>query len=397
MELLGSRNLSGKFALVTGGDSGLGFSIALALAKRGAEVVIANHNATSGEIAAKNLSKLSGSKVEALPLNLGSLQSVRNTFESFQQKYGARPLNFLINDAGITGRSTMTEDGFERNFEVDFLGHFLLTDLLLPALRRGAPSRVVIVSSGAHENACEAVGWPRDCFKDFTYLPPPVVPQKEVTIHTRLGPVQQNSSTYDIAKFLNAQHAAALATREAEHGIQSCSLTPGFVLTSMTERFMNTSGPTGAEAICKQQRHPDPSIPENPCPFSSDEGAAVLAFCATGQIRSGAYYSRDFACQERPIAMQGFTETMQLELYEKALDWVKPPTAVVHGFGQGEGPGPPPEELELPSQVWFLWPLFLARPTADAEHAAILRHNKAEQVYEVIAPRDTWRFHDGMV
>lgn len=273
-DILQGQNLSGKLALVTGGDSGLGFSIALAMAKRGAEVVIANHNATSGGIAAKNLSKLSGSKVEALPLNLASLTSVRQTFDMFAQKYGDRPLHFLINDAGITGPSKLTTDGFEMNFEVDFLGHFLLTDLLLPALRRGAPSRVVIVSSGLHENACEAVGWPADCFKDWRYLPPPVVPQKEVTVHTHSGLEKRNSSTYGIAKFLNAQHAAVLAIRKAQNGIESCSLTPGFALTGMTRRFVNTSG---VEAQCKVQRHPDPSIPTNPCPFSADEGAAVLA------------------------------------------------------------------------------------------------------------------------
>lgn len=319
-DILQGPNLSGKLALVTGGDSGLGFSIALAMAKRGAEVVIANHNATSGDIAAKNLSELSGSKVEALPLNLASLKSVRQTFDIFTQKYGDRPLHFLINDAGITGPSKLTPDGFEMNFEVDFLGHFLLTDLLLPALRRGAPSRVVIVSSGLHENACEAVGWPADCFKDWRYLPPPVVPQKEVTVHTHSGLEKRNSSTYGIAKFLNAQHAAVLAIREAKNGIESCSLTPGFALTGMTRRFVNTSG---VEAQCKAQRHPDPSIPTNPCPFSADEGAAVLAYCATGSIRSGAYYSRTYACQEQPIVMQGFTRAMQLELYEKALGWVK--------------------------------------------------------------------------
>lgn len=76
---------------------------------------------------------------------------------------------------------------------------------------------------------------------------------------------------------------------------------------------------------------------------------------------------------------------------------------LVHGYGQSEGPGAPALELELPSHVWFLWPLFLARPTPEAPDAALLRHNKAptsvwfregryrwrqvEQVYEVVVPR----------
>ncbi|CAJ1352268.1 unnamed protein product, partial [Effrenium voratum] len=60
---------------------------------------------------------------------------------------------------------------------------------------------------------------------------------------------------------------------------------------------------------------------------------------------------------------------------------------VLHSYGHVES-SVLPEDLELPSQVWFLWPLFLARPTGDPQHAVKLRHNKAEQVYEVLAPRD---------
>jgi len=101
------------------------------------------------------------------------------------------------------------------------------------------------------------------------------------------------------------------------------------------------------------------------------------------------HFWRDVAVNETSVAFEYITlELGPLLGSTVTLNHVRWAYLVVHGFGQGEGPGPPPEELELPSQVWFLWPLFLARPTADAEHAAILRHNKAEQVYEVIAPRD---------
>lgn len=102
------------------------------------------------------------------------------------------------------------------------------------------------------------------------------------------------------------------------------------------------------------------------------------------------HHWRDVAVNETSVALEYITSELGplLGAGRVNLDHVRWAYLVVHGFGQGEGPGPPPEDLELPSQVWFLWPLFLARPTAEPEHAALLRHNKAEQVYEVLAPRD---------
>jgi len=317
-DVLAGFNLTGKLAVVTGGDSGLGYATALTLAKHGAKVVIGNHNITRGELAAQNISKATGAKVDALPLNLGSLQSVRSFARSFYQKYG-ETLNLLVNDAGIGAPSILSQDGFELVFQVDYLGPFLLTELLLPALRRGRPSRVVNVASGASENACEAIGLPRDCFHDFSHLPPPVVSNKPVTIHSRSGTYQQNASNYGVAKFLQIQHAAELARRESSNGVEASSLTPGFALTSFTEK-VDIHSPF-VKAVCQQQVHPLPDLPANSCPFSADEGAAVIAHCAVGNIRSGAYYSRTFACAEHPVTMHGFTESMQAELYEKSLAW----------------------------------------------------------------------------
>jgi len=317
-DVLAGFNLTGKLAVVTGGDSGLGYATALTLAKHGAKVVIGNHNITRGELAAQNISKATGASVDALPLNLGSLQSVRSFARSFYQKYG-ETLNLLVNDAGIGAPSILSQDGFELVFQVDYLGPFLLTELLLPALRRGRPSRVVNVASGASENACEAIGLPRDCFHDFSHLPPPVVSNKPVTIHSRSGTYQQNASNYGVAKFLQIQHAAELARRESSNGVEASSLTPGFALTSLTEK-VDIHSPF-VKAVCQQQVHPLPDLPANSCPFSADEGAAVIAHCAVGNIRSGAYYSRTFACAEHPVTMHGFTESMQAELYEKSLAW----------------------------------------------------------------------------
>jgi len=265
-------------------------------------------------------------------LDLGSLASVRAFAEEFGQQMGAR-LDLLINNGGISHPSVKTSDNFELVFEVDYLGHFLLTELMLPRLRASAlaghAGRVVNVASGAHENACEAAGWPADCFKDWTYLPPPVVPVKNVTVHTKTGVTTQQSSSYGVAKFLNIQHARALAVREQHTGVQAFSLTPGFALTSMTKGHIDPSNPR-MKSICAQQVRPDPSLPQNPCPFSAEQGAAVIAYLAVGSaLENGAYYSRTWACEVRPVVMQGFPEDAASELYTRSLTWAGVDAAVI--------------------------------------------------------------------
>eukprot|EP00927_Polykrikos_kofoidii_P079254 TRINITY_DN76037_c0_g1_i1.p1 TRINITY_DN76037_c0_g1~~TRINITY_DN76037_c0_g1_i1.p1 ORF type:complete len:364 (+),score=42.16 TRINITY_DN76037_c0_g1_i1:71-1162(+) len=319
-DILASANLSGKLALITGGDSGLGYAIAHAFAKRNATVVIATHNRTKGEIAAKEIAALTGADVTSpWLLDLSSLASVRTFASLFLAHFGPK-LNLLINNAGIGGPSVIDHDGYELVFEVDYLGHFLLTELLLPSLRNGRPSKVVNVASGAHENACESAGWPEGCFGDWRYLPPPAVNPKPVTVHYRSGKAVVNASSYGIAKFLQTQHSAAVAKREAVHGVHAFSVTPGFALTSMTSGFDPDS--PGIKRICEPQVHPDPSLPRQSCPFTPGQGAAVIAFCAVGKAKSGAYYSRGFACEERPVVNHGMTEQMQADLYMKSLEWI---------------------------------------------------------------------------
>lgn len=316
--LAGITGWNGTVAIVTGGDSGLGYSIAMALAKKNVAVVLASHNQSKTEAAASKIKKATGnSQVHAFHLDLSSLDSAREFVANFSKSFSK--LNFLINDAGIGHPSKQSKDGYELVFEVDYLGHFLITDMLLPMLRISSPARIVNVASGAHENACESAGWKEGCFSDWKYLPPPVIPVKNVTVHYRSGAANVTSSSYGIAKFLNIQHAAALATLEKKSGVEAFSMTPGFALTAMTSHFDPHSG--SAKVLCEEQIHPDPSIPANECPFTADEGAAPIAFCLTGKARSGAYYSRTWACEERPVTMHGFTKQMQIELYNRSRTW----------------------------------------------------------------------------
>ncbi|XP_010571965.1 PREDICTED: dehydrogenase/reductase SDR family member 13 [Haliaeetus leucocephalus] len=140
--------LRGRTAIVTGGSSGIGAATALELARCGARVVLATRNAPRGEAAARRIRTETGNaEVLFMQLDLASLRSVRAFASAFLRQ--EPHLHLLINNAGVSVGGT-TEDGFSLPFQVNHLGHFLLTQLLLERLQSCAPSRVVIVASRAH-------------------------------------------------------------------------------------------------------------------------------------------------------------------------------------------------------------------------------------------------------
>jgi NAD(P)-dependent dehydrogenase (short-subunit alcohol dehydrogenase family) len=143
--------MNGKICLVTGANTGIGKATALGLAKRGATVVIACRDVAKGSAAVNEIKAQSGSSnLHVLQLDLASLASVRTAAQQFEQQFPK--LDVLIENAGVsTGKRQVTADGYEMNFGVNHLGHFLLTQLLLPRLEAAAPSRIVVVSSSVHK------------------------------------------------------------------------------------------------------------------------------------------------------------------------------------------------------------------------------------------------------
>jgi NAD(P)-dependent dehydrogenase (short-subunit alcohol dehydrogenase family) len=143
-------DLGGRTAVVTGGNSGIGFHTAKELAAHGATVVIACRNM---EQAAAAVRRMPGD-VRAVHLNLASMASVREFGEAWEGS-----LDLLINNAGVMAppRPASTEDGFERQFGTNHLGHFVLTGLLLQALVKSEHGRVVTVASIAHHDGTDAV------------------------------------------------------------------------------------------------------------------------------------------------------------------------------------------------------------------------------------------------
>ena len=141
-------DLGGRTAVVTGGNSGIGFHTALELARHGAAVTLACRNTASAEEAASRIrSEVPGAEVGVGRLDLSSLASVQQFAEGWDG-----PLDLLVNNAGVMTppRYRETEDGFELQFGTNHLGHYALTGRLLPALLQSEAARVVTVSSVAH-------------------------------------------------------------------------------------------------------------------------------------------------------------------------------------------------------------------------------------------------------
>lgn len=142
---------SGRTAVVTGANSGLGLVTARELARRGARVVLACRSEARGNEAGDLIvSEVPGADVEFVRLDLGDLDSVGEFAATYDLRYGER-LDLLVNNAGVMALPPgRTADGFETQFGVNHLGHFALTGLLLPALLNTPGARVVTVSSMMH-------------------------------------------------------------------------------------------------------------------------------------------------------------------------------------------------------------------------------------------------------
>ena len=144
---------AGRRAVVTGASSGIGFETARALAGAGAAVVLAVRDPGKGERAAAAIARAHpGARLAVRALDTARLASVRAFAEGIRAE--GEPVDLLILNAGIAAVPTREEsaDGFERQLATNYLGHFALTGLLLPALRAASDTRIVPVASLAHRS-----------------------------------------------------------------------------------------------------------------------------------------------------------------------------------------------------------------------------------------------------
>ena len=152
---MSANDLQSKTFIVTGANSGIGRITAMALAERGADVVLACRSREKTEPVLAEI-KAKGGSARYAALDLSDLASVR----SFAGEVLAegKPIAALVNNAGMAGARGLTKDGFELTFGTNHLGPYLLTRLLLDHLKKHAPSRIVNVASKAHYRV-KAIPW----------------------------------------------------------------------------------------------------------------------------------------------------------------------------------------------------------------------------------------------
>jgi NAD(P)-dependent dehydrogenase (short-subunit alcohol dehydrogenase family) len=246
---------SGRLAVVTGANSGLGRITAIELARHGAEVVVASRNVEKGEAAAGEVRAVArGPEPRVRELDLSSLDSVR----SFAGEFADGRLDLLVNNAGVmmTPRQT-TSDGFELQLGTNHLGHFALTGLLLDALQRAGAARIVTVSSNEH----------RGGKLDFDNL------QLEHDYSPR--------GSYQRSKLANAVFAVELdrRLRAAGSSVISVFAHPGYSATNL-----QSSGPTGVAKAAM-------AISNRVFAQSAERGTLPSLYAATAPgVQGGEYY-----------------------------------------------------------------------------------------------------------
>lgn len=326
-DIVHERDLTAQVYVITGGDSGIGYETAVALASKNATVVLGLRGTTGKyDIALSNIKKRSGnSKVFIVKLDLSSFASV-SMFASNVAKQFPK-IHTLLCNAGIANNPSslpnITNDGFERTFQINFLSHFMLMEKLLPVLQQ-SNGRVVSVASAASFSACPWAGLASNC-TDIALLP------ASATRSSFKGDVPNSPglhcSNYALSKYLQVFHAAELARRQS--AVPVYSLHPGLVKSSMTDKFPNATINSWCHGDLRN------------CPLGTEEGAATPTYVATASHAelSNADGSYFFHCQPsnsiRSMMAQkhgeAFTLKYQGEIYDMASKWIA-------GFNQ-EHPG----------------------------------------------------------
>lgn len=211
-DILTGKDLTGKVAVVTGGYSGIGLETTRALAAAGAKVYVPVRNVDK---AAETLATIERGEVIPLPMDLGDFASVRRFVAEMLENESQ--IDLLINNAGIMAcPEARIEGGWESQFGVNHLGHFVLTKGLLPALLAADSPRVVSLSSIGHRRG--GVN-----FEDINFEKTPY----------------EKWTAYAQAKTANALFALGLDMKYADQGLRAFSVHPGGIMTPLQRHLQN--------------------------------------------------------------------------------------------------------------------------------------------------------------
>jgi len=203
-------DLAGRHAVVTGASSGLGAETARVLALRGATVTLAVRDLDAGrEIANSIVTHTGNPGIDVMPLDLTRPDSIRTFAKAFASKHDA--LQLLINNAGVMACPLQrTEQGWEMQFATNHLGHFLLTCLLVPQLRKGRPSRVINLSSAGHRFG--GIDFDDPNYESRTY---------------------DKWQAYGQSKTANVLFSVELNRRLKDSGVEAFAVHPGGIMTNL--------------------------------------------------------------------------------------------------------------------------------------------------------------------
>jgi len=230
--------LSQSTVVVTGANTGIGESAAAALYKIGAHVVYACRDISKAQAAAARAKQQGGvGSLTCMILDLADLQSVKdfaNHFLAKSQKEDFKPLRCCVWNAGLVSSGSAgartTKEGFEITFGVNHVGHWFLTQLLLPELRKNKPSRVIVVSSDSH-------------YKGLV-----VRDEKKISDPSCVKQLAQSFDEpmmrkYGSSKLANVLFSKRLHATESKNGVYSASLHPGSMISTdiaARNNFMQT-------------------------------------------------------------------------------------------------------------------------------------------------------------
>jgi len=293
LEVVKDHDFTGKLAIITGGSSGIGVETVRAFAQKGAHVINAVRDVSKAAPIVEEIIKSTGNnKVETAAVDLASLKSVRSFVEEILKRN--QPINYLILNAGVMMPSerTLTGDGYEIQFQVNFLSNFIILKGLQPLLVRAAPARVVIVSSCGHN--CSDVVWDDPNFE----------------------------KSYDKTKAYGSSKTAAILLisefnrRNISHGVTGFSVHPGAIVTGLQSNL------SGEEKIGLGLFDKHGKI--NPQFKTVEQGASTTVFAATSKELDGkgGLYLEDCSLakpNQPPSIMEGYATWIYNEENEKKV------------------------------------------------------------------------------
>jgi dehydrogenase/reductase SDR family protein 13 len=270
---------AGRLVLVTGATSGIGQAMVEALAPRGARVVLAARSEPRARVVIDGIRAAHPSaQVEFLPLELAEFASVRRAAASLLES--GRPLDVLVNNAGVAGTTGLSADGFDLTYATNHLGPFLLTELLRPALEAAPQGRIVNVSSVGHLQA-KGIDWK--------------------LLQRRGEPRRSGFQDYAVTKLMNVLHAKELARRLGHTRVTTYAVHPGGVRSNIWRAL-----PRPLQWIIKLFL------------ISNEAGARTQLYCATAPELAGStgrYYDK---CLEAPCNPLADDPDLAAELWRRS-------------------------------------------------------------------------------